>query len=178
MTCEFKITNSENCGILHVCRQQVLTWRSKGQGYKVGWYIRKVLLGGSWEPILNFNAILSILQKIRCMNKKTKKTRWHLCPTFAKRWRPGIFQGCVCGRISAPVPMEKWPVFSQKVDEISQSEAPQTFSNFSSLIYEYLWHSKTTISSLIVLHKKIQYRPGMGSITLKSNRLRLQLHGF
>ena len=29
----------------------------------------------------------------------------------------GIFQGCVWGR---KVPMEKWPVFSQKVDEISQ----------------------------------------------------------
>ena len=29
-------------------------------------------------------------------------------------------------------------VLSKKVDEISQSEEPQTFSNFSSLIGEYL----------------------------------------
>ena len=42
-----------------------------------------------------------------------------------------IFQGCLGGRILAPFPMEKGPVFSQKVDEISQSEASQTFSNFS-----------------------------------------------
>ena len=34
--------------------------------------------------------------------------------------------------------MEKGPVFSQKGDEISQSEVHQTFSNFSSLIDEYL----------------------------------------
>ena len=60
----------------------------------------------------------------------------------------GIFQGCFWGRISAPVPMDKWPVFSQKVDKISQSEAPQTFSNFSALIHEYLRHSTMTISSL------------------------------
>ena len=45
-----------------------------------------------------------------------------------------IFQGCFWGRISAPFPMEKGPVFSQKVDEISQSEVHQTFSNFSSLL--------------------------------------------
>ena len=57
------------------------------------------------------------------------------------------FQGCFGGRISAPFPMEKWPVFSQKVDEISQSEAPQTFSKFSSLIHEYLGHSKITIQA-------------------------------
>ena len=37
---------------------------------------------------------------------------------------------------------------TQKVDEISQSEAPQTFSSFSSLIQEYLEHSKMTISGL------------------------------
>ena len=42
------------------------------------------------------------------------------------------------GRISAPLPMEKGPVFSQKVDDISESEVHQTFSNFSSLIDEYL----------------------------------------
>ena len=34
--------------------------------------------------------------------------------------------------------MEKGPVFSQKVDEISQSEVHVTFSNFSSLIDKYL----------------------------------------
>ena len=44
--------------------------------------------------------------------------------------------------------MDKGPVLSQKVDEISQSEAPQTFSSFSSLIQEYLGHSKMTISGL------------------------------
>ena len=38
--------------------------------------------------------------------------------------------------------MGKWPVFSQKVDEISKSETPQTFINFSSLIHEYLGHLK------------------------------------
>ena len=32
----------------------------------------------------------------------------------------------------------KGPVFSQKVDEISKSEVNQTFSNFFSLIDEYL----------------------------------------
>ena len=54
-----------------------------------------------------------------------------------------IFQSCFGGRISAPFPMEKVPIFSQKVDEISQS-----FSNFSSLINEYFGHSKITISGL------------------------------
>ena len=44
----------------------------------------------------------------------------------------GIFQAFFWGRISAPFPMEKMPIFSQKEDEISQSEAPQTVSNFSS----------------------------------------------
>ena len=33
--------------------------------------------------------------------------------------------------------MEKGPVFSQKVDVISQSEVPQTFSKFSSFIGKY-----------------------------------------
>ena len=33
--------------------------------------------------------------------------------------------------------MEKGPVFSQKVDEISKSEVHQIFCNFSSLIDEY-----------------------------------------
>ena len=61
---------------------------------------------------------------------------------------PGIFQGCFWGRISAPFPMEKGPAFSQKVDEISQSEAPQTFSNFSSFIHKYLGHLKMTIFGL------------------------------
>ena len=51
---------------------------------------------------------------------------------------PGIFQGYFWGRISAPSPMEKGPVFSQKVDEISQSEVHQTFNNFSSLFDEYI----------------------------------------
>ena len=36
------------------------------------------------------------------------------------------------------LPNGKGPVFSQKVDEISKSEVHQTFSNFSSLIDEYL----------------------------------------
>ena len=52
------------------------------------------------------------------------------------------------GRISASFPMEKWPVFSQKVDEISQSDAPRTFSDYFSLIQQYLGHSKMTISGL------------------------------
>ena len=43
---------------------------------------------------------------------------------------------------------ESVPVFSHKVDEISQSEALQTFGNFSSLIHKYLGHSKMTISGL------------------------------
>ena len=60
----------------------------------------------------------------------------------------GIFQGCFGGRISAPFPMEKGPVFSQRVDEISQPEEPQTFSKFSSLIHKYLGHSKMIISGL------------------------------
>ena len=59
-----------------------------------------------------------------------------------------IFQGFFWVRISAPFPMEKGPVFSQKVDEISQSEVHKNFSNFSSLIEEYLGHSKLTISCL------------------------------
>ena len=54
----------------------------------------------------------------------------------------GIFQGCFGDRISAPVRMEKGPVFSQRVDEISQSEAPQTISNFSSIIHKYLIYLK------------------------------------
>ena len=62
---------------------------------------------------------------------------------------PGIFQGCFWGRISAPFLMEKEPVFSQKVDEFSQSETHQTFSKFSSLINEYLGHTKMTISGLL-----------------------------
>ena len=41
--------------------------------------------------------------------------------------------------------MEKGPVLSQKVYEISQSEAPKTFSNFPLLIHEYLGHSKMNI---------------------------------
>ena len=36
------------------------------------------------------------------------------------------------------LPNGKGPVFSQKADEISKSEVHQTFSNFSSLIDEYL----------------------------------------
>ena len=40
---------------------------------------------------------------------------------------PGIFLGCFWGRNLAPVPMEKGPVFAQKLDEISQSEAPLNF---------------------------------------------------
>ena len=44
--------------------------------------------------------------------------------------------------------MEKEPVLSKKVDEISQSEAPETLGNFSSLIHEYLGHSKMTASGL------------------------------
>ena len=59
---------------------------------------------------------------------------------------PGIFQGCFGDRNLAQVPIEKWLVFFQKVDKISQSEAPQTFSNFSS--HEYLGHSKMAISNL------------------------------
>ena len=60
----------------------------------------------------------------------------------------GFFKAVFGAENSAPFPMEKGPVFSQKVDEISQFEAPQTFSHFPSFIYEYLGHSKMTISSL------------------------------
>ena len=60
----------------------------------------------------------------------------------------GIFQGCFGGRMLAPFPMEKVPIFSQRVDEISKSETSQSFSNFSSLINEYFEHSKMTISGL------------------------------
>ena len=42
------------------------------------------------------------------------------------------------GFFKVPFPMEKGPVFSQKVDEISRSEVHQTFSNFSFLIDKYL----------------------------------------
>ena len=55
------------------------------------------------------------------------------------------------------LPNGKCPVFSQKVDEISKSEVHQTFSNFSSLIDEYLGIAfKAYYFVLIAMQKKIQ----------------------
>ena len=44
---------------------------------------------------------------------------------MARLLNPGIFQGCF-----GPISNGKGPLFSQKEDAISQSEAPKTFSNF------------------------------------------------
>ena len=52
------------------------------------------------------------------------------------------------------LPNGKGPVFSPKVDEISKSEVHQTFSNFSSLIDEYLGIQSYFL--LIAMQKKIQ----------------------
>ena len=39
----------------------------------------------------------------------------------------GIFQVRFWDRHSAPVPMQKWPIFSQKMVENSQSRTPKKF---------------------------------------------------
>ena len=102
-------------------------------------------------------------------SQKKKKTRWPpLSPWPLIGWNIRDFSSKTTERNSAKLnrkqqgffkavlwaefrPQSRWkklPVFSQKVDEISQSKAPQTFSNFSFLIQECLENSKMTISSL------------------------------
>ena len=82
------------------------------------------------------------------VNNDDYKMSWSRIPHWKAYFTFRDFSRLFWGRISAPFPMEKRHVFSQKVDKISQSEAPTIFSNLSSLIHKYLGHSKMGISGL------------------------------